>query len=396
MLSTTLAGLKAHSLRLLLTSLAIMLGVGFIVGTFVLTDMMESGYDRKFAASAGQLDVVVRGDLRPKDLAAIRALPGVEQAAGTVRGPVGLLERNGDKYGDGQPPLAVSLEQGRLARFQLTEGTAPGPGEVALDQHVAANTGFRVGDTVTVVDAAKRQVHLKVTGLADFGLDVALGFRGGLGLDVATATALTGEKGFVEIDVVGSVTTAAVSAAVPHGDVLTGAKLSQELSDQNGADIRMIRTGLLAFGLVALLVSGLVIYNTFAIIITQRLREFALLRCVGATRRQIFLSVLLESLAVGIIGSVVGIAVGLGLGAGALRLFNAFGADLPVGSVRLAPVTVLLALTVGIFVTVVSAILPARSATRIAPVRALGDQHEPGTARFKLGALRWTAVTLLG
>lgn len=156
-----------------------------------------------------------------------------------------------------------------------------------------------------------------------------------------------------------------------------------------------MRAGLLIFGLVAMLVSALVIYNTFAILIAQRMRETALLRCVGATRRQVFGGVVAESFAVGVAGSLLGLPAGLGVGAGAMALFGALRADMPTGGIVLAPRTVVVGMAVGIVVTVVSALLPARAATRVAPVSALRTDTEPGSGRLRLGPLRILLAAVL-
>ncbi|MEO5873878.1 MAG: ABC transporter permease [Streptosporangiaceae bacterium] len=397
MLKTTLAGLFAHKLRLLLTSLAITLGVGFIAGTFVLTDTMQSGYDQRFAAAAGNVDLAVlpAADALPAGLLAkIRALPGVREAEGTVRGDLPLLGKDGKKYADGVPPVGISLPGGRLQRFQLVSGQVPDPGEVALDRRVAARTGFGIGDTVQVLDPKKRPYALKVAGIADFGLDAEIGSRGALGLAPAEAARLTGVTGLREIDIAGDLDAADVQAVVGEAEVLTGTELSSVLSGTSGADIRTVKAALLMFGLVSLLVAGMVIYNTFSILIAQRMREFALLRCVGASRGQVFGSVLLESAIVGAVGSLFGLALGALLGRGAFTVFNAFGADFPAGTLMLAPRTIVVALFVGVAVTVLSALLPARTATAVAPIRALGDEREPGSARFRLGRPRLAAAVL--
>ncbi|XVQ10414.1 ABC transporter permease [Spirillospora sp. CA-255316] len=411
MLRTTLAGLRAHKLRLLLTAVAITLGVGFIGGTFVLTDAMDRGVQKTFARSAGKVDVAVlpgkeaggdSGEGLPADmLARIRAVPGVVEAHGLVRGNAPLIGRDGKVVGD-VPTVGLSVTGGRMPRFEFDEGRAPnGPGEAVLDSRVASREKYRVGDTITVLDPRKAPHRFTVVGLVGVGIDSDANFRGAVGFDQATAARMTGERTFQEIDVAGA-DRAAVAAAAGRGDhrVMTGAKLAEELSAAAGADTRIIRTGLLLFGLVAVLVSALVIYNTFSILIAQRMREMALLRCVGATRRQIFGGVLAESAAVGLVGSLLGLAAGLGLGAGTLALLAGLdvagpaGPTLSPGDVTLAPRTVLVGLAVGVVVTVLAALLPARGATRVAPVAALRSDLEPGSGRFRLGWAR-TVLTVL-
>ncbi|RFU42001.1 ABC transporter permease [Actinomadura logoneensis] len=401
MLKTTLAGLAAHRLRLLLTALAITLGVGFIAGTFVLTDAMRSGVDKTFATSAGKVDVAVLpkhedGELPASLLARVRAVPGVTAAEGLVKGSAALVGRDGKAVGD-MPTMGMSVPSGRLLRYDLDGGRSPkGPSEAVLDSHLAKRQKFKVGDTVTVLDQKNRPHRFTVVGLVDMGMDRDASMRGAVGFDAATASAMTGERTFTEIDVLGGGRDAVAKAVGPEHDALTGKALAQRLSKANGADTQVIQTGLLLFGFVAMLVSALVIYNTFAILIAQRTREMALLRCVGATRRQVFGGVLVEAVVVGLVGSLLGLAAGLGLGAGALAVIGSFDTGLTLAGPGLTLRTVLVALLVGVVVTVVSALLPARAATRVAPVAALRADLEPGSGRFRLGWVRTVLSAVFG
>ncbi|MEW2356358.1 FtsX-like permease family protein [Spirillospora sp. NPDC029432] len=410
MLKTTLAGLRAHKLRLLLTAVAITLGVGFIGGTFVLTDTMDKGVQKTFAKSAGKVDVAVlpseqaeKDELPAELLTKIRSVPGVTEARGLVRGDAPLIGRDGKVAGD-MPTVGLSIPRGSMLRYEFDKGRAPnGPGEVVLDSRLAEREKFKVGDSVTVMDAKKAPHRFTVVGLIGIGLDSDASFRGMTGFDDATALRMTGERTYVEIDVKGA-SEAAVSAAIGKGDhrVMTGEELAADLATAAGADTKVIRTGLLLFGFVAMLVSALVIYNTFSILIAQRMREMALLRCVGATRRQVFGSVVAESFAVGLVGSLLGLLAGLGLGAGTLGLLNGLGVAGPAGpamsvsDVTLAPRTILIGLGVGVVVTVLSALLPARAATRVAPIAALRSDLEPGSGRFRLGWVRTVLTVLFG
>ncbi|MFG1998714.1 ABC transporter permease [Spirillospora sp. NPDC048911] len=402
MLKTTLAGLRAHKLRLLLTGLAITLGVGFIAGTFVLTDTMEKGVDKKFAKSADKVDVAVlpkessEAELNAALLAKIRAVPGVTEAQGEVRGDAPLVGKDGKVVGD-SPTIGLSAPGGRLQRHELDKGRLPaGPAEAVVDTKTAEREDFTVGQAITVLDKQRRPHRFTMVGIVDFGIDPDAGYRGAVGFDPATATRMTGSTTYEEIDVAGGSVDAVARAVGGSYDVLTGAKLGDRLATSAGADMKIIRNGLLIFGLVSLVVSALVIYNTFSILIAQRMREMALLRCVGATRRQIFGGVLTESAVVGLVGSITGLLAGLGLGGGALALFNALGAGIPTAAVTLAPRTIVVGLLVGVIVTVVSALLPARAATRIAPIAALRTDLEPGSGRFRLGLPRTVLSVLLG
>ncbi|WP_018654646.1 ABC transporter permease [Actinomadura flavalba] len=401
MLRTTLAGLLAHKVRLLLSTLAITLGVGFIVGTFVLTDSVDRGVAVTFAKSADKVDAAVlprEADepVTPQTLDAIRRVPGVTAVHGMVKGDAPLLGRDGRAVGD-FPTVGLSVPQGPLLRYDVRRGRVPhGPSDVVLDQRTASRHGFAVGDTVTVLDPADRPHRFTVTGLIDVGIDPDANFQGAVGFDPATARRMTGAKGFTEVDVLGADAAALTTAAGAANRVLSGDALAAELTRENGADADVIRTGLLLFAFVAMLVSALVIYNTFSILITQRMREMALLRCVGATRRQVFRGVLAEAVVVGLVGSLLGLAAGALLGLGALAAINAAGAGLPSAGVVLTPLTIALALFVGIVVTVGAAVLPARAATRVAPVAALRAEQEPGGGRFRPGPLRLGVTALFG
>ncbi|MFI6298783.1 ABC transporter permease [Nonomuraea sp. NPDC050790] len=396
LIKTALAGLRAHKLRLLLTSLAITLGVGFIAGTFVLTDTIDAGFSQKVTAEADKVAVAVLPENPEKPLpaellATIREVPGVRDAQGLVRGSAPLLGKDGKAVGD-LPTTAVSLPTGELARATILTGTGPGNDDHAavVDRNTAKAQDLKPGDTVTVLDHRQARHDFKVVGILDPGLDQELGFTGAVGFTTATAQRMTGAKGFSEIDVAGADPAAlkrAVAAVAGGATVLTGQELADQMAKAAGVSTDMITAGLLLFGLIAMLVAALVIYNTFNILIAQRTREMALLRCIGATRRQVFGSVLFESAVVGVVSSVLGLLAGYGLGALAMTLLAAFDAPLPTGAgVSLAPKTIAIGLAVGIVVTVGAALLPARGATKVAPIAALRSQVEEQT--FRTGALR--------
>ncbi|GAA5062513.1 putative ABC transport system permease protein [Thermocatellispora tengchongensis] len=402
MLRTTLAGLRAHRLRLLLTALAITLGVGFIAGTFVLTDTIRAGFARTFAADADRVDVAVLpagatqgGDdvLPAATLEKVRAVAGVADAQGLIRGSAALIGSDGKVVGD-LPTGAISIAEGPLNRTRITSGRAPAAaGEAVLDENTAKTRKFAVGDTVTVLDHDQAQHRFTLVGLFDVGVDQELGFTGALGYTAEDARRMTGVKGFAEIDVKADGTTdparlkAAVAAALGVGvEVMTGQELADVLASANGVSTDFITAGLLLFGLVAMLVAALVIYNTFTILVAQRTREMALLRCIGATKGQVFGSILLESAVVGLLSSLLGLLAGLGLGAAALAVLSGLEVDIPTGTAELTPRTVIAGLALGMVVTVGAALLPARSATRVAPVAALRTQVEE--RGFRTGVLR--------
>nr|WP_055507087.1 FtsX-like permease family protein [Nonomuraea pusilla] len=397
MLKTTLAGLLAHRLRLVLTALAITLGVGFIAGTFVLNDTVQAGFSERVTADADKVTVAVlptkEGGIQERTLERVRAVPGVTEAYGLVRGSAPLLGKDGKAVGD-IPTTAISVVTGPLDRTTIVSGTGPGSddGAAVLDKNTAKAQGFKVGDTITVLDHRRTEHRFKLVGLFDTGVDQRLSYTGALGFTTATAQLMTGEKTYQEIDVAGTADPAALKRAVKDAvgsgmDVVTGSELAAALSEEAGVQIEVMTTGLLMFGAVAMMVAALVIYNTFGILVAQRTREMALLRCIGATRRQVFGSIVLESAVVGLVASLLGLAVGYGLAALTLTVLGALDAPLPTDApLTLAPKTIAAGLGIGLVVTMCAALLPARSATRVAPIAALRSQVEEQT--FRTGVLR--------
>ncbi|NUP80904.1 MAG: FtsX-like permease family protein [Nonomuraea sp.] len=402
MLKTALAGLRAHRLRLLLTSLAITLGVGFIAGTFVLNDTIQAGFAQRVTADAGKVDVAVLpkkpdGLLPERALERVRALTGVTEAQGLVRAPAPLLGKDGKAVG-GSPTTAISIVPGPLDRTALVAGTGPGSDDQAavLDKNTAKSQGLKVGDTITVLDAKQGRHQFRLVGLLDPGVDQELSYTGAVGFTMATAQRMTGAKGYREIDVKGpdpGLKQAVAAALGGAYTVRTGAELADQLAASAGLSMRTLTVGLLLFGAVAMMVAALVIYNTFTILVAQRTREMALLRCIGATRGQVFGSILLESVAVGLLASALGLLAGYGLAALALTVMAAFDAPMPTdAAVSLTPATIAIGLAVGLVVTVFAALLPARSATRVPPVAALRAHSEEDD--FRTGVLRWTFAIL--
>jgi putative ABC transport system permease protein len=410
MLKMTLAGLRAHLLRLVLTALAITLGVGFVAGTFVLTDTMKAGFDQQFTASADKVSVAVleKESAGPDDqgipaalLARLRGLPGVQDAQGLVRGTAPLIGKDGKVYGDSST-VGMSISTGALQRYRPTAGQPPtGPGTTVLDTKTAQRTGYKVGDTVKVLDPQDRPRTYTVSGLVDFGVDQEIGYRGAVGFTSAAAAEVTGKRGFVEIDVRAApgvdrqrLRDAVATTAGGSYEVLTSDRLAQRLSKSAGVSTDQLAMFFLAFAVVALFVSALVIYNTFNILIAQRTREMALLRCVGATRAQVFRGILTESVIVGFVASALGVLVGIGLGNGGAALFASSG-ESPSGPVTVSATPIVVGMVVGMVVTLFAALLPARAATRVPPIAALRTQTE-GPVKGRAGILRLIVGGLTG
>ncbi|MGW8529681.1 MULTISPECIES: ABC transporter permease [Nocardiopsidaceae] len=408
MLRTTLAGLRMHKSRYFTTVMAILLGVMFVSGTMVFADTLNANYEKSVMGSATSVDAIaVPAAEEPADpaepsepeplteaqLDGVRALPEVAGADGIVSGQAVLLDRDGRAFGF-MPPAAISI--GETSRFSAAEGELPGgPDELALAGSTAEQAGFGVGDTVTVLDPAQEEREFTVTGLVDFGVDPGYSYGGALVFSPDTVGEMTGATGYTEIDVLASEghtdeqAAEAVAALLgDSADVQTGEAFGLEMAESAGGDTAMMRTALLLFAFIAMFVAGIVIYNTFAILIAQRQREMALLRCVGAKRGQVFRSVLLESVAVGLIASALGVLAGVGIGmAGA-----AFGGPLlgMGGSVPvvITPSAVIVGLAVGTVVTVCSALVPATRATRVPPLAALRTSATAGGLEKGTGWMR--------
>lgn len=398
MLRATLAGLYAHKLRLLASGLAIVLSIGFVAGTLIFTDTATAGFWNEFAAQAAHVDASVESPsaaggggpttappLPDPLLAAARAVPGVASAEGRMLGPAALYDKNGRLIANGRRTgVAIDVPADpRFRWFTVISGRLPRDGsEALLDSATAAGAHFAVGDRLTVLDAAGHAHHLRLVGLADLGVAKRLNDYSVLALTSGGVRDL-GIHGYDRIDVAAEPGTgqaalasrlgSALAAALPSGAaVVTGAQLARDLADSVTHNVDLVLTGILIFAIVALFVAAIVILNTFNILVAQRLRQLALLRCVGATTRQVFASVLLESLVVGALASAAGILAGTGITAALSALFSAIGAGLPAGTgIVLSPGTVLVSLILGTAVTVAAAAWPAWRATRVAPLAAL-------------------------
>jgi putative ABC transport system permease protein len=402
MWNATLKGLLAHKLRLAATALAIVLGVSFVAGTYVLTDTISATFDNLFKQVTQGIDVAVRTNatfssqgmetrepMPASVLNQVRAVDGVRVAEGNVTGYAQFVGKDGKPVTTGgAPTLGVSFAAGTpfTAGSEIRAGRLPsGPGEVAMDARTAEDAGFQVGDRVKVLFQGPARTFT-IVGIVGFGQADNLGGATLAGFDLPTAQRVLNREGeFDEIDVAAEpgVTPEQlrdrIRAALPTTyEVLTGEELAaDQAATINDTIGRFLGTALLAFAFIALLVGGFLIFNTFSIIVAQRTRELALLRCLGASRRQVLGSVLLESVLVAIVASLVGLGLGVLIALGLRALLSGFlGADLPATGTRLLPRTVIVALLVGVVVTVLSALFPARKATRVPPVAAL----QPETA----------------
>jgi putative ABC transport system permease protein len=421
-----LRGLLAHKLRLALTALAIVLGVTFISGTLVLTDTLHNTFNTLFGHIYQNVDFEIRGKAAfsdngtgvgavrkpiPQTIAAtVRHLPGVAYADGTVSGYAQFVAPDGKSIGNGgAPTLGLSYDVNpQLSALRLSAGRAPtSPHDVVMDAGTAQKYHFAVGDRVRVLLAGPPQVFT-ISGIVRFGTANNRAGATIAAFQLPTAQRLFGQVGnYQAIDVLTApgVDKArvrhAITAALPKGvEVVTGQTVADEQTNDIDQTLSLFSTALLVFAFISLFVGGFTIFNTFSITVGQRTRELALLRIVGASRRQVFRSVLAEALILGTIASLIGLGLGVVAALGLEALFKGLGITLPSGSLIFEGRTVIVALVVGVGVTLVSAISPARRAVRIPPVAALADhrvdEQESSRRRISFGsAFALVGVALL-
>ena len=420
MWKVTVKGLMAHKLRLALTALAIVLGVTFISGTFVLTDTLHNTFTTLFGHVYQNVDFVVRGKAAFNDTSGtadrksvpesvestVRRIPGVAEADGSVTGYAQFIAPDGKAITTGgAPTLGFSFNPNdRLSVLTVVGGTAPtGPSDVAMDVATAQKYHFKVGDHVRILLLGPTRTFT-ISGLVKFGSADNLAGATLAAFDLPTAQQLFGDVGHLDsINVVAQPGTdkaalqRTIAADLPPGvEVVSGQTVANEQTSSINQALGFFSTALLVFAFISLFVGGFTIFNTFSILVGQRTRELALLRIVGASRRQVFRSVLVEAGLLGLVASLVGLGLGVLAAVGLEALLKGFGVTLPTGPLVFETRTVIVALVVGVGVTVVSAISPARRAVRIPPVAAMvdhqGDQEESSRRRIVIG----TVIAVLG
>jgi putative ABC transport system permease protein len=398
-----LGALLARKVRTALTALAIVLGVAMISGTYVLTDTIDSAFSSIFEESYAGTDVVVSGRAADIDvwgdtpdappLAAsllddIRGLDSVELAMGGVYDELNTKIIGADGKAvetQGAPSLGFGIDtRPELSVFNplnLLEGRWPGrEREVAIDAGVADREGFEVGQTIEISTLLPKRAF-EVVGIARFGEVDSLGSTTFAIFDVATAQTLYEREGqFDAISVAGAEGTTPEQLMADIGPLLpddaqvkTGAEEAQESKDEISEFTTFIRYFLLAFAGIALFVGSFVIFNTLSITVAQRSREFATLRTLGASRRQVLGSVLLEALVIGFLASVVGLFLGLGIAKGLEALFRALDLELPLADTVFATRTIVVSLLIGTGITVIAGLFPAIRATRVPPIAAVRE-----------------------
>jgi putative ABC transport system permease protein len=400
MIKVALKGLAGRKIRALLTAFAVIIGVSMVSGTLVLTDTMQKSFDGIFETSYANTDVIVSGHqvvesetadaptIPSNLLRDVRALPEVDAAAGSISDDTTakVIGRDGDSLA-GQNPTIVSAfdyTQPQLSPLKLQSGKwAQGDDEVAIDAGTAKKHDYAVGDTIGVAANGPLEQYT-ITGIARFGEVNSIGGAVIAVFDMPTAQAILHQEGrYDELAITAADGTSeaqlrdAVKTLAPAGvDVKLASQEAKDAAKETNEGLGFVRIFLLGFAGIALFVGAFVIFNTLSITVAQRTREFATLRTLGASRKQVLRSVRLEGFVIGLLASLVGLVLGIGIAKGMNALFVAFGIDLPSAGTVVAPKTIIVSLLIGTGVTLLSSIVPARRATRVPPIAAVREGSE--------------------
>ena len=385
--------------RLVLTSLAIILGTGFLSGTLIFSDTLNKTFDRLFADVFRDVDAYVRssqfvevgfgGEQRAQTpisaLDAVLAVDGVQDATGDIQAFARIIGKDGTPMGseNGPPTFGGIATKSLAGLWTIEQGRLPvGPNEMAMDKATAKNAKYSIGDRVRVT-AQKGSRTFTLVGIANYGDVSSPGGATFALFDQPTASEFLLREGYVDAFLVkgdGSLTDEELATRITSSldptlklETLTGAQITKETQDQIGQVLSFLTIFLTAFSLIALGIGCFVIYNVFSITIAQRLRENALLRAIGASKRQVSSSMFVEAGLIGVIGSFLGFASGIGLSQALSALLNAFGVEIPTKGLSVSLSTLIITVLVGTVVTLVSAIFPALRAGRVPPLAALRD-----------------------
>jgi putative ABC transport system permease protein len=413
MIGVALKGLAARKVRAILTAFAVVIGVSMVSGTFILTDTMQKTFDGLFAASYDKTDAVIGGKEIVKNsttgsgvtvpaslLAQVRDLPEVAAASGTVApeeaNVADVIGRDGRAVAEESLGVSIDAENERFSPLALKTGEWPhGFGQVVLDAGTAEKEHLAVGDMVTIATPGKR-ARYELTGTASFGGVDSLGFGSVAVWDTSTAQSLLDREGrYDTISIAakpGTPTADLVRAVQPLIPDTLEVKDAAAEADEQAAEINSgmnyVRYFLLGFGGIALFVGAFVIFNTLSITVAQRTREFATLRTLGASRKQVMRSVVLEGLVIGLLASAIGLVLGFGIAKGMLALFSALGVDLPDAGTVFALRTAIVSLALGTGITLLATIMPARRATRVPPIAAVREGSTLPPSRLAAHSLK--------
>jgi putative ABC transport system permease protein len=406
MIAVALKGLAARKVRALLTALAVVIGVSMVSGTLILTDTMQKTFDGLFAASYDETDAVIQGKqivekstsgsatIPAALLTKVRALPEVAAAGGTVSptdvNSADIIGKDGKAVAKESLGTSIDPANARFSPLKLKTGDWPkGPEQVVIDAGTAAQKHYGVGDSVKVATPGKTASY-RVTGTASYGEVDSLGFGSIAVWDLKTAQSLLDRDGrfdSISLSAKRGTSPAELVRAVrplvaPPLEVKDSAQQAADAAAEADKGLSYIRYFLLGFGAIALFVGAFVIFNTLSITVAQRTREFATLRTLGASRKQVMRSVRLEGLVVGLVASTIGLFLGFGIAKGMIVLFSAMGVDLPKGETVFAFSTVLVSVVVGTSITLLATIVPARRATRVPPIAAVREGSTLPASRF--------------
>ena len=397
-----LRGLFARKLRTALTGFAVVIGVAFVAGTFIFTDTINASFDQLFKQVSKGVDVditarqPVEGDFGgriqplPGDaLDKVRAVPGVAAVDPRLETQVTIFGRDGEPVSSNGPPSIVfSTNAERFDPKTYVEGhRADRVGEVTMDQATADNEGFEVGDRVRIAGRAPAKEY-ELVGITKLGDQSSLGIKS-MSMPLSEVQHINATPGQLsEIAVAADEGTSPAQLKASISRALGGSaevRTGEEQADKASADITdslgFLTVALLVFAGIAVFVGGFLIFNTFAVTVAQRSREFALLRTLGASRRQVLNSVVVETLVIGFVASVIGILGGLVIAPGLRALLGSVGIDLPSTGTVIEPRTIIVALAVGMIATLVSGLVPARRATQVQPVEAMREAGTPGAKK---------------
>jgi putative ABC transport system permease protein len=396
----SLRGLAQRKLRAFVTALAVLLGVAFIAGSYVLTDTINRSFDDIFDVAYKGTDVAIsssttaQGDAEPPPFPArylnrVREVPGVEKAAGGIFSTVRFVDAKGDQLSSSFAPEFVSSTAPKpFDTLTYVQGHPPRTAnEASIDQSTADREGLNIGGPLRIAGEAGVKSY-RIVGIQRLG-NTSSGGSGTAQLTLPEAQRLTGKVGEfdgISVKAASEVSPQELSRRIrqvlpPRVMVETGtqaaARQSQDIKDQ----LSFFRIILLVFGGVALLVGSFLIFNTFSITIAQRIRELGMLRTLGATRGQILRGMLLEATLIGVIGSAIGVVAGIGFAAALNAIFKSFGIDLPNTGTVIEARTIVVSIVVGMVVTFAAALTPALRATRVSPMAALLEAELPETRR---------------
>lgn len=414
----TRRSMRARLGRTIFVALTIALGVSFVSGSFILADSMKATFDNLFSQLTQDVDLEVRSALTVDELDAVRdpvpaelveqiaAIDGVAYVEGGLGRYAQILDSDGEPVATaGAPALGVSWSGPDVfSGVELKDGRPPsGIGETAVDKATADRAGFELGDQITIVfDTGPRTFEL--VGLVGLGNSDGFGGASIAAFDPATAQTVFQADGVfdvIDIQIEPGADLATVQSAVadilpPRTEVVTGEQVAEETAEGINEIIDLFGTGLLIFAFVTAFVSAFIINNIFGITITQRLRELALLRAVGANSGQVRRLVVVEALIISVTGTIVGIFGGLLVARGIIALFNQAGAGFPDVSLQIQLRTVIVAVLVGVGVTMLSVLVPSGRAARIPPVAAMRPEAGFSALSANQRLVRGVAVTGIG